>query len=306
MKKETIEKLFRRYIGIYDDVVFRTTGEHISENEINTVNDQVNQLFKEYEHVETLNDFTQFTKKIQEILKNTSESASKLNKEQWEKSINEICWKFNNDPFGLIQERLDYAVKHIQVDKNDPNKFYIPADFDLLRIGKNYGIRYYYTYDPSSYVKNDKKSNDTLHITNQLNLLIDEVNKFPLQFCIETINRYFNKENGLIDELMIFKNEAKNEIIKYALSLENNRKNIDYSQELHIKMQNLKNNGMTIYDIPTWLNAYNEEKYITSFIINFVKTIPSREKILNNHFEVWEKYIKNLNKKQQKELKKRI
>jgi len=39
MKKETIEKLFRRYIGIYDDVVFRTTGEHISENEINTVND---------------------------------------------------------------------------------------------------------------------------------------------------------------------------------------------------------------------------------------------------------------------------
>ena len=28
MKKATIEKLFRRYIGIYDDVVFRTTGEH--------------------------------------------------------------------------------------------------------------------------------------------------------------------------------------------------------------------------------------------------------------------------------------
>ena len=37
MKKETIEKIFRRYIGIYDDVVFRTTGEHISENEINAV-----------------------------------------------------------------------------------------------------------------------------------------------------------------------------------------------------------------------------------------------------------------------------
>ena len=116
MKKATIEKLFRRYIGIYDDVVFRTTGEHINENEINIVNDQVDQLFKEYEHVETLNDFNQFTKKIQEILTNTAESASKLNKEQQEKTLNEIYWRFNNDPFGIIQERLDYANKNIQVE----------------------------------------------------------------------------------------------------------------------------------------------------------------------------------------------
>ena len=42
------------------------------------------------------------------------------------------------------------------------------------------------------------------------------------------------------------------------------------------------------------------------FIENFIKSIPSREKILNYHFELWEEYIKGINKKQQKELKKKI
>ena len=144
MKKATIEKLFRRYIGIYDDVVFRTTGEHINENEINVVNDQVDQLFKEYEHVETLNDFNQFTKKIQEILTNTAESASKLNKEQQEKTLNEIYWRFNNDPFGIIQERLEYANKNIQVDEKEPKVMEVElTEPDLLTryISSNEPIR---------------------------------------------------------------------------------------------------------------------------------------------------------------------
>lgn len=301
MKKETIEKLFRRYIGIYDDVVFRTTGEHISENEINTVNDQVDQLFKEYEHVETLNDFTQFTKKIQEILKNTSESAGKLNKDQWEKSVNEICWRLNNDPFGLIQERLDYAAKHIQVDENNPNKFYIPADSDLEKIGKKYGIKYCYTYDPSTYVTpeelkkiNDKKEEEQQkYFESEIQSIINHINEIPLQFCIETINKYFDKD--LLLPLLFVKNDAKNKIIKYAISLPTIDKDL-----LIEEFKSLNDNVIIkISKIGFGENA----KY---FIENFIKTIPSREKILNYHFELWEEYIKYLNKKQQKELKKKI
>lgn len=300
MKKMTIEKLFRRYIGIYDDVVFRTTGEHISENEINTVNDQVDQLFKEYEHVETLNDFTQFTKKIQEILKNTLESASKLNKDQWEKSVNEICWKFNNDPFGLIQERLDYVAKNIQV-KDNPNNFYIPVDPDLERISKKYGIKYYYTYDPSTYVTPEElkkifdkqEEEQQKYSESKIQNIINDINKIPLQFCIETITKYFDKE--LLLSLLFVKNDTKNKIIKYALSLPTFDKNL-----LIEKFKLFDDNVIIkISKIGFGENA----KY---FIENFIKTIPSREKILNYHFELWEKYIANFNKRQQKELKKRI
>lgn len=301
MKKETIEKLFRRYIGIYDDVVFRTTGEHISENEINTVNDQVDQLFKEYEHVETLNDFTQFTKKIQEILTNTTQSASKLNKEQQEKTLNETYWRFNNDPFGLIQEKLDYIAKNVQVDNGNPNKFYFPADPDLESIGKKYGIKYYYTYDPSAYVTpeelkkilNKEEEEQQKYSESQIQSIIKHINEIPLQFCIETINKYFDKD--LLLPLLFVKNDAKNKIIKYALSLQT----ID-KDSLVEKFKVFDDN--VIIKLPK-IYAKETEKY---FIENFIKTIPSKEKILNYHFELWEKYIKNLNKKQQKELKKRI
>lgn len=301
MKKETIEKLFRRYIGIYDDVVFRTTGEHISENEINTVNDQVDQLFKEYEHVETLNDFTQFTKKIQEILTNTTESASKLNKEQQEKTLKETYWRFNNDPLGFIQERLDYVAKNIQVVNDNPNKFYIPADPDLKYIGEKYGIKYYYTYDPSTYVTpeelkkiiNKKEEEEQKYSKSQIQNIIKDINKIPLQFCIETINKYFDKD--LLLPLLFVKNDAKNKIIKYALSLPT------FDKDLLVEKFKLfdDNEIIKISKIGFGENA----KY---FIENFIKTIPSREKILNYHFELWEEHIKNLNKKQQKELKKKI
>lgn len=305
MKKETIEKLFRRYIGIYDDVVFRTTGEHISENEINTVNDQVDQLFKEYEHVETLNDFNQFTKKIQEILTNTTESASKLNKEQQEKTLNEIYWKFNNDPFGLIQKRLDYVTKNIQVDKQDPNKFYISADPDLEKIGKKYGIKYYYTYDPSTYVTpeelkeiiNKKEEEQQKYDESKIQSIIKHINEIPLQFCIETINKYFDKD--LLLPLLFVKNDAKNKIIKYAISLST------FDKDLLVENFKLFDDNVIIKLSKIYFEESEKciEKY---FIENFIKTIPSREKILNYHFELWEEYIKNLNKKQQKELKKKI
>lgn len=313
MKKETIEKLFRRYIGIYDDVVFRTTGEHINENEINTVNDQVDQLFKEYEHVETLNDFTQFTKKIQEILTNTTESASKLNKEQLEKSINEICWKFNNDPFGLIQEKLDYSTKNIQVDKNNPNKFYIPADPDLERIGKKYGIKYYCAYDPSTYVTpniiSQMKWVDNIfeenRIIQQINNMINDINNIPLQFCIETIYKYFgnNKKEDVLYSLLSLKNDVKNKIIKYALSITDtpNIKDENYISILCKKIDDDISKDENIV-----INFPYPEEYDDIFINNFIKTIPSREKILNAHFEMWEKNITYYNKREQKELKKRI
>lgn len=313
MKKETIEKLFRRYIGIYDDVVFRTTGEHISENEINTVNDQVDQLFKEYEHVETLNDFTQFTKKIQEILTNTTESASKLNKDQQEKTLNEIYWRFNNDPFGLIQERLDYVTKNIQVDKKDLNKFYIPADPDLEKIGKKYGIKYYCTYDPSTYVTpniiSQMKWVDNIFEENRIiqwiNNMINDINNIPLQFCIETIYKYFgnNKKEDVLYSLLSLKNDAKNKIIKYALSITDTP---NIKDENYISILCKKIDGDISKDENIVINFPYPEEYDDIFIDNFIKTIPSREKILNDHFEMWEKYIINFNKRQQKELKKRI
>lgn len=292
MKKETIEKLFRRYIGIYDDVVFRTTGEHISENEINTVNDQVDQLFKEYEHIETLNDFTQFTKKIQEILTNTTELASKLNKEQQEKALNEIYWKFKNDPFGFIQERLDYVAKNIQV-KDNPNDFYIPADPDLESIGKKYGIKYYYTYDPSTYVtpeelkKIKKSENEQIHAV-LIRKTLQELDDYPIQFCKETFKKYFYDDKW-DDKLLVLPNSIKNYIIMDIIGLGLKPHTDGYEKAvdlIFISKDKFKNNiANTNWDY------LNELKY--NFINN---NLISRVEIINLFIHSWESLVfKNVN-----------
>lgn len=157
-----------------------------------------------------------------------------------------------------------------------------------------------YTYDPSTYVtpkeiakiNNKKEKEQQKYFENQIQNIISDINKIPLQFCIETITNYFDNE---LLSLLFVKNDTKNKIIKYALSLPT------FDKGLLVEKFKLfdDNEIIKISKIGFGGNA----KY---FIENFIKTIPSREKILNYHFELWEEYIKDLNKKQQKELKKKI
>ena len=68
MKKETIEKLFKRYIGIFDNVVFNNNGYHLPEYLTNEIYSQVDDLFNEYENIEKIADYIGFSKKIVKIL----------------------------------------------------------------------------------------------------------------------------------------------------------------------------------------------------------------------------------------------
>lgn len=281
MKKTTIEKLFRRYIGIYDDVVFRTTGEHISENEINTVNDQVDQLFKEYEHVETLNDFTQFTKKIQEILTNTTESASKLNKEQQEKTFNEIYWKFNNDLDGYIQKEIDETISKIIPDVH--GDFYIPVNpyLDMI-IRKGYKT-------PFKLDKIQEHINKIGPIfkNNYDNAILDitlaNINDFPIQFCLETIKEYFYDK--WFNNLLLCKNSDKNKIIIEAINSKLKPHTKEYEKELDLlfETKDLLINSRFNDDIKE----------------DFLKNIPVKANIIENFLNIWKILIfenKNLSK----------
>jgi hypothetical protein len=296
MKKETIEKLFRRYIGIYDDVVFRTTGEHISENEINIVNAQVDQLFKEYEHVETLNDFTQFTKKIQEILTNTIESASKLNKEQREKALNEIYWKFNNDPEKYIQKEVDETINKIIPDAY--GDYYIP-DNPYLDIAASKGYNTPFRLDKiQEHIKEidpkwknaqlcaEEINND--EYKNKLEEVLLEINKYPIQFCEETIKKYFYDNNLLI--LSLFKNNIKNEIIIDIINSKLIPHTEQYEKELNLLFKSkesfiFKTRGIQI------TNEDLKNKFLDNLVV--------RNNVIGNFLNIWKILIfenKNLSK----------
>ncbi len=280
MKKMTIEKLFRRYIGIYDDVVFRTTGEHISENEINTVNDQVDQLFKEYEHVETLNDFNQFTKKIQEILTNTIESATKLNKEQQEKTLNEIYWKFNNDPEGYIQKEIDETISKIIPDAN--GNFYIPANpyLDIIRKG-------YKTPFRLDKIQEHINRIGPIFKNNYDNIILDRtlanINDFPIQFCLETIKEYFYDKWH--DNLLLCKNSDKNKIIIEAINSKLKPHTKEYENELDLLF---KTKDLLI-----------DSRFNDDIKKDFLKNVPVRISIIEPFLNIWKILIfenKNLSK----------
>ena len=289
MKKATIEKLFRRYIGIYDDVVFRTTGEHISENEINIVNDQVDQLFKEYEHVETLNDFTQFTKKIQEILTNTTKSASKLNKEQQEKTFNEIYWKFNNDPVEYIQKEVDKTINKIIPDIR--GNFYIPrnpyldsimdkgyeAKFDLGKIQDHIN-----KIAPS--YKNNYEEYKNNYDKDILDVALANINDFPIQFCLETIKEYFYDK--WYDNLLLCKNSDKNKIIIEAINNKLKPHTKEYEKELDLLFETKE------LDL-------EEFKFSNNVKEDFLKNVTVRSNVIENFLNIWKILIfenKNLSK----------
>lgn len=289
MKKATIEKLFRRYIGIYDDVVFRTTGEHINENEINTVNDQVDQLFKEYEHVETLNDFNQFTKKIQKILTNTVESASKLNKEQQEKTLNETYWRFNNDPEGYIQKEIDETISKIIPDSN--GNFYIPHNPYLDSImDKGYEVKLFNLNKIQDHInkiapsyKNNYEEYKNNYDKDILDVALANINDFPIQFCLETIKEYFYDK--WYDNLLLCKNSDKNKIIIEAINSKLKPHTKEYEKELDLLF---KTKDLLI-----------DSRFNSDIKKDFLKNVSVRIGIIEPFLNIWKILIfenKNLSK----------
>ena len=91
MKKETIEKLFKRYIGILDNVVFNNNGYHLPEYLTNEIYSQVDDLFNEYENIEKIADYIGFSKKIEKIIEKTIKNASEITTFSYKKNWRNIC-----------------------------------------------------------------------------------------------------------------------------------------------------------------------------------------------------------------------
>ena len=93
MKKETIEKLFKRYISIFDNVVNQTTGKHLDQSIIYEINSNVDLIFKEYEQIETIKQFNMFSKNILDIIQKIIKKSENL---AYEASFNEFKQRFNS------------------------------------------------------------------------------------------------------------------------------------------------------------------------------------------------------------------
>ena len=139
MKKETIEKLFKRYISIFDDVVNQTTGTHLDQTIVNEINSEVDLLFKEYEQMSNLTEFNSFSEKIQNIINKVLKESKLLNKAFIEKELQKKFNLFDSNPFVYIENEINNTISKIIPNTN--GDYYIPANPYLESITrKGYNI----------------------------------------------------------------------------------------------------------------------------------------------------------------------
>ena len=223
MKKETIEKLFKRYIGILDNVVFNNNGYHLPEYLTNEIYSQVDDLFNEYENIEKIADYIGFSKKITKIIEKTIKNASEITTNSHIRKIGEIF--ANKSDLELI----DYIINDIETrSKNCGN---IPTTVPYFKkydeLAKKYGIKVFIE-NPESLVDNNsknKKDNDAndydviRHGKFEFGLNPKEYSQFlndtELTFTKEQLSLYFFNEN--LEKLCLCKNSVKNEIVRHAI-----------------------------------------------------------------------------------------
>ena len=291
MKKETIEKLFKRYISIFDNVANQTTGKHLDQSIIVEINSNVDSIFKEYEQIETLNQFNAFSKNILDIIQKTIKKSEKL---AYEASFNEFKQRFNffeSDPFTYIQKEVDDTISRIIPNSNCD--YYIPYNPYLDSI-MNKGYRVIFsTAKINEHIKNVKQKYDAERkkIIQQnkeeyeklIEKALKEINDYPIQYCKETFEKYFYDD--LLDDLVFYSNKSKNSIITYLiinnLDISLHTKEYKYSLKFcedayeKIKLTFIKGN-------------YDKNIYLNDLKNAFLSTLLSRTKIIDDFSRMYE------------------
>lgn len=286
MKKETIEKLFKRYISIFDDVVYQTTDKHLDQTTKDEINSEVDLLFKEYEHISNLTEFNSFSEKIKDIIDKVLKKSKYLNKAFIEKELRKRFNLFENDPFVYIQKEIDDTVS--KIIPNSDGSYYIPVNPYLEScVNKGYRVN----FETSKIKKHiDEievrlKAERAQMITKfeeeykeVLKTALKEINDCPIQFCKETIEKYFY--NGWIDKLLQVPNSIKNQNIIKAINLNLTPHTKEYEDALNCAFIS-KYNENTIIKLSS-LNP-NTKKYLNDFMIDFRdNNLLSRSKIIDD------------------------
>ena len=289
MKKETIEKLFKRYISIFDNVANQTTGKHLDKSIIDEINSNVDLVFKEYEQIETLNQFNDFSKNILDIIQKTIKKSENL---AYEAAFNEFKQRFNffeKDPFVYIQKEVDNTIS--KIIPSSEGSYYIPYNPYLDSImDKGYRVTFS-TTKINEHIKNVKAKYDAerekmiQQNKEEYDKLIDEalkeINKYPIQYCKETFEKYFYDD--LLDDLVFYSNNFKNSIITHliinnldtSLHTEKYKYSLEFCEDAYekIKLTFIKGNYKNIY-----LNDLKNE---------FLSNLLSRTKIINELFTIY-------------------
>lgn len=291
MKKETIEKVFRRYINIFDDVVNQTTGQHLDKEIIEELNSEVDLIFKEYEQMGTLAEFNSFTQKIQSIINKVLDKSNVINielvKNEFRKNLN----LFESNPFVYLEKEIDETINKIVPNAN--KEYYIPAN-PYLDIIASKGYHTAFNLDKVNeriaiidkiYKEAEEKlsKRNELEYANLLGIALQEINDFPIQFCEETINKYFYDK--WFDKLILFKNSMKNHIIMDAINIGLKPHTEEYENALDLIFK------------PKVSYPVDQLKYGNDIKKSFINNnLVSRTKIINDFLYTWETLIFKNNK----------
>lgn len=252
MKKETIEKLFKRYVNIFNSVVTNETNEPLDETLIKSIESQVDLLFKDYEHIDTINDFTQFSNRIKDIVETVIDTSKNINAIQYKKIADETFCKFKINPIEYIDGMLS---KMEEMTLQDNDHFYIPADPNFNRIASQGGFKEWnIKFNVNKNLSASESSYNKIHVGynayNETPETIEEdakrfydiANDYPMQFTSDTLAKYFplNRHHDLYEKFMAFTNSDKNQIMMNLMChLQENHieKDEDYLTELLYKYE---------------------------------------------------------------------
>lgn len=214
MKKDSLQKVFRRYIGIYDNIVFEKSGEHLKEDIIDKIQKQVDSLFEKYENIEEISDYINFSEKLIIIIKDVIENASAIGKSLHMQALNELYAKKD-------LEILETIVKNVEESalKNGIIPSYFPGKNTYERLASKYGYRVFVKNEKSLRKKSLDKIDESLLNETLLNRkqqeYFDFLNDEPIFFTKAVIDEYFKSDN--FEQLCLCKNSVKNQIISFAI-----------------------------------------------------------------------------------------
>lgn len=290
MKKETIEKLFKRYISIFDDVVNQTTGTHLDQTIVNEINSEVDLLFKEYEQMSNLTEFNSFSEKIQNIINKVLKESKLLNKAFIEKELQKRFNLFESNPFVYIENEVNNTINKIIPNTN--GDYYIPANPYLESITrKGYNIIFRsnkikeHIDKVSAKYKTERdliiKENEQLYAVSVTKAL-QELNDYPIQFCKETFEKYFYDKWD--SKLLVLPNSIKNYILIDAINLGLKPHTEEYEKAVDLIFTSKEQFRHSI--------ATTKWDYLNDLKYNFInKNLVSRVEIINLFIQSWESLI---------------
>lgn len=234
MKKESIQKVFRRYIGIYDNILFEKTGNHLPDETINEIQSKVDSLFKEYETMDELYQYINFSKRIIEIIEDI---LKKANNEQNAFLLKELKKQYEiEDPIIWLDNELkELREKTIQAAKEitSSNHIYVPHDPYFEAFSKKYRI-VLKSENLDKLIQNKEDFKTAKKWNSEVKDIVDTyaINDVPLQFTADTLHKYFYNQKLLEIILLSRTASSKNIFVLAVKNLENELHTDEYELDL--------------------------------------------------------------------------